>query len=342
MAIMYPPQNNSPFARTTDAISESNTTITVNDGSILPDAPNVLTIGTGEDAELVLVTAKTGNILTVTRGFNRTTAAAWPGGSLIYRAITAQDISALQENVAARLVIAGNAGFHNSIFTGRNLGRSVTAAQWAAIAANTFDDLFIGDYWTRNGTVYVVAAFNYYWGTGDAPRVNTPHVVLVPATIMYTAAMNASAMTDGGYVGSDMYTSALERARTKITTDFGAEHILTHSQYFINAVTDGLPTAGAWYSSTVDLMSEANVYGSNIYSPSTNGGNTVTNLWTLDVTQFPLFALSPAAKNIGVDYWLRNTVNAQRFAAVYGSGLATAFLANRTQCGVRPAFCICA
>ena len=52
-----------------------------------------------------------------------------------------------------------NAGFHNSLFRGKSLGTSVTAAQWAAIGAGTFDDLFIGDYWTINGIVWRIAAF---------------------------------------------------------------------------------------------------------------------------------------------------------------------------------------
>ena len=44
-----------------------------------------------------------------------------------------------------------NAGFHNSIFRGKNLGTSITSEQWSAISSGTFDDLFIGDYWVING-----------------------------------------------------------------------------------------------------------------------------------------------------------------------------------------------
>ena len=35
---------------------------------------------------------------------------------------------------------------HRNVFRGKNLGSSVTAAQKAAIANGSFDDLFIGDY----------------------------------------------------------------------------------------------------------------------------------------------------------------------------------------------------
>ena len=94
----YPPVNNSPQTTLTASINSSMTWITVDDASVFPAAPNVLTIGTGDDAELVLCSNISGNIITVSRGFNDTTAKSWDSGTYIYRAITAQDILALQNN----------------------------------------------------------------------------------------------------------------------------------------------------------------------------------------------------------------------------------------------------
>lgn len=101
LTTMYAPQNNGPHTALAEAINAAQTDITVVDASVLPDAPNLLTIGTGEDAELVLMSAKTGNILTVTRGYNGTVAKSWEADEWVYRAITAQDVSALQANVNA-------------------------------------------------------------------------------------------------------------------------------------------------------------------------------------------------------------------------------------------------
>ena len=101
LTTMYAPQNNGPHTALAEAINAAQTDITVVDASVLPAAPNVLTIGTGEDAELVLMSAKTGNILTVTRGYNGTVAKSWEADEWVYRAITAQDVSALQSNVDA-------------------------------------------------------------------------------------------------------------------------------------------------------------------------------------------------------------------------------------------------
>ena len=97
MGEMYKPQNNGPHTMLAATINASQVSITVENASILPDAPNVLTIGTDEDAELVKLESKTGNILSVTRGFNGTTPKEWDSGVWIYRAITAQDIEELQE-----------------------------------------------------------------------------------------------------------------------------------------------------------------------------------------------------------------------------------------------------
>lgn len=101
LTTMYAPQNNGPHTALAETINAAQTDITVVDASVLPAAPNMLTIGTGEDAELVLMSAKTGSIITVTRGYNGTTAKSWEADEWVYRAITAQDVSALQANINA-------------------------------------------------------------------------------------------------------------------------------------------------------------------------------------------------------------------------------------------------
>ena len=55
-------------------------------------------------------------------------------------------------------LLFNNAGAHNAIYRGKSLGSTVTTAQYAAIKAGTFDDLYIGDYWTIGGVNYRIAA----------------------------------------------------------------------------------------------------------------------------------------------------------------------------------------
>ena len=159
-------------------------------------------------------------------------------------------------------LLFNNAGAHNAIYRGKSLGSTVTTAQYAAIKAGTFDDLYIGDYWTIGGVNYRIAAFDYYLNSGDT-NCTTHHVVIVPDTCLYNAQMHntssggwesgAANTTAGGYVGSDMYKSNLEQAKTTIKSAFSG-HVLKHRIYLTNAVANGRASGGAWCDSEVDLM----------------------------------------------------------------------------------------
>lgn len=229
--------------------------------------------------------------------------------------------------------LADNAGSHNAVYRGKNLGSAVTAAQWAAIEAGTFEDLFIGDYWTINGVNWRIAAFDYYLTQSDTAH----HVLIVPDASLYTAKMNASSTTSGGYAGSQMRTTNLAQAKTTINNAFGSDHILTYSQGLVNAVSSGLPSGVSTYECTVELMSERQVYGSPIFSGCPWGSSTVPALNTKDRTQFPLFALNPHLAGLSW-YWLRDIVTDAYFAAsnYASSGYAGASYDG----GVRPYFCI--
>lgn len=234
-------------------------------------------------------------------------------------------------------VTASGAGAHNSVYRGANLGTSVTSAQWAVIQAGTFDDMYIGDYWVIGGVTYRIAAFDYYLRAGDKD-MTTHHVTLVPDVPMYTHVMNDTNVTTGGYVGSKMYTSGLTQAKNTINTAFGSTHVLTHRQYLSNAVTNGRPSGGSWYDSTVELMTEQNVYGGKIFGAG-NDGSSVPALYTVDKSQYPLFAFRPDLISNRQTFWLRDVVSAAFFAIVYYNGGAN--YANASDVlGVRPAFSI--
>lgn len=235
------------------------------------------------------------------------------------------------------MVTASGAGAHNSIYRGKNLGTAVTAAQWAAIKAGTFDDMYIGDYWVIGGVTYRIAAFDYYYSTGDT-ACSEHHVVLVPDTNMYTHCMNDTNITTGGYVGSKMYTEGLNQAKTTITSAFGTAHILNHRQYLCNAVTNGRPSGGSWYDSTVELMTEQNCYGGKVFGAG-NDGSSVPALYTVDKSQFPLFTFRPDMISNRAWFWLRDVVSAAFFAHVGNGGNALCYGASNAG-GVRPAFSI--
>lgn len=243
-------------------------------------------------------------------------------------------------------LLFNNAGAHNAIYRGKSLGSTVTTAQYAAIKAGTFDDLYIGDYWTIGGVNYRIAAFDYYLNSGDT-NCTTHHVVIVPDTCLYNAQMHntssggwesgAANTTAGGYVGSDMYKSNLEQAKTTIKSAFSG-HVLKHRIYLTNAVANGRASGGAWCDSEVDLMCEQMVYGSGIFSPVSDGSNVPTN-YRVEKSQLPLFQHEPSRIGNRNDWWLRDVITASTFALVGDNGIADYYGASDSL-GVRPAFCI--
>ena len=243
-------------------------------------------------------------------------------------------------------LLFNNAGAHNAIYRGKSLGSTVTTAQYAAIKAGTFDDLYIGDYWTIGGVNYRIAAFDYYLNSGDT-NCTTHHVVIVPDTCLYNAQMHntssgswesgAANTTAGGYVGSDMYKSNLEQAKTTIKSAFSG-HVLKHRIYLTNAVANGRASGGAWCDSEVDLMCEQMVYGSGIFSPVSDGSNVPVN-YRVEKSQLPLFQHEPSRICNRATWWLRDVITASFFASVTLNGFANYGLASDSY-GVRPAFCI--
>lgn len=230
-----------------------------------------------------------------------------------------------------------NAGAHNSIYRGKNLGTTVTEEQWEAISSGTFTDLYIGDYWVIGGVNWRIAAFDYYLNCGDT-SFTKHHAVIVPDTCLYSAQMNTTNVTTGAYKGSAMYTANLTQAKSTINSAFGSSHVLSHRIYLSNATSNGRASAGEWTDSTVDLMCEHMVYGSGIFSPVSDGSN-VPNNYRVEKGQLPLFALEPSRICNRDTWWLRDVITAANFARVYGSGHADCNVASGSY-GVRPAFCI--
>ena len=244
------------------------------------------------------------------------------------------DIAELNSNLGA-----SNAGAHNSIYRGKYLGNALTTEQKAQISAGTFNDLYIGDYWTIGGVDYRIAAFDYWLISGDT-KCTEHHVVVVPDTCLYSINMNVTNVTTGAYINSKMYKTNLEQAKTRINNAFGSANILSHREYLANTTNStadpSYESAGSWYDSTVELMNEIMVYGANIFHNIEVNGAIPMN-YTIDKSQLPLFALAPNKICNRVNWWLRDVVSAACFAYVNRSGDAANKGASASH-GVRPAF----
>ncbi len=88
---LYPGIPFSPQATLTNNIGAADSIIEVSDVSAFPPAPNLATIGTDEEGETILYTAKTETALSGCQRGVEGTAKAWTAGELIGRNFTAKD-----------------------------------------------------------------------------------------------------------------------------------------------------------------------------------------------------------------------------------------------------------
>lgn len=236
------------------------------------------------------------------------------------------------ENAAAALAGMVSAVNRRNVYRGKSLGTAVSADQMAAITNGTFDDMFIGDYWTINGNRYDIADMDYWYHYGDSDFTKH-HLVLVPHTTLYNAVMNTSDTTEGGYIGSEMYTTGLSAAKSTITADFG-NRVLVHREYLSNAVTNGAVSAAAWFDSTVELMNETMFYGGiRLQAAPASSSVVIPNK-----DQLAILRLNPhfyGRKGL----WLRDVAADGYFCSANLHGSATANGASNSR-GVLPVFAI--
>ena len=228
----------------------------------------------------------------------------------------------------------GNAGFHNSIFRGKNLGTSYTAAQSSQVTAGTFDDLFVGDYWVINGVNWRIADFDPYYRCGDNISLGH-HIAVVPDGNLYSTVWNETNDTSTGYVGSAIRANIKAASDTaagaeeKVIAAFGSSHVLAYRAIYPTSYSSGKATGWAWTDAKVELMNEVEVYGSSIWTsmPGYEAG--------INKRQLSLFRIAPQFINIRALWWLRS-VDSAAYACICYHGGDSAHGGASLSLGVRP------
>lgn len=245
-------------------------------------------------------------------------------------------------------LIPDGAVTHNNIFRGQNLG-NLTATHIANIQNGTFHDMFVGDYFTVNGSSYVIADINYKKGHGDNISLGN-HLVLMPSdwskTPTQTLApdsktthyMNDTNTTDGGFAGSKLYKTYLPQIQQKLEADFGS-HLVQFREVVSTHVDDsGAPDQAEWRDTKVMIPSETMIYGTMV-----NGNNKNGSWYNAgdDVVQLALMRFNSEERNFHRQaIWLRDIHSASEFAYAGINGNADWSSASITGFGVRAFFLI--
>ena len=205
-----------------------------------------------------------------------------------------------------------NAGSHNAIYRGKNLGTEPTAAQYAAINAGTFEDIYPGDYWQKEITfeypdytnedaltsktmtvAMYVAELDYFKNSYNCPS-NKHHALIVPNAPLFSCPYHDVLDSGYGYKKCKIWQVYLQGALNAFEAFFGAEHVLTyHVRIPINLTGDGNAQ-----DEKTDLLNQFMCYGTNI-----KGYNFT---WHAN-TQLALFKHRRGAMfmgSINEEYWL--------------------------------------
>ncbi|AZA21601.1 MAG: hypothetical protein DQL94_05040 [Lactobacillus helveticus] len=248
-------------------------------------------------------------------------------------------------------MVPDGAPTHNNIFRGWNLG-ALNATHIANIQNGSFKDMFIGDYFSINGSNYVIAGINTKHLHGDKPLLSN-HLLLMPDrvskldndTVMRpdgktTHYMNDTDTTDGGFANTKLYKTYMPSIQRKLEADFGS-HLLTFREVVSTHVdSSGAPDNGEWRDAKVGIPNEVMVFG------TTLNGNNKNNAWYNvgdDDTQLPLFRLNPdeLTNHRDLAYWLRDIHSASGFVdARSDGGYAGWHNASEAWNGVRAFFLI--
>ena len=227
---------------------------------------------------------------------------------------------------------ANSIPFHNAYPRCKYLGTTITDAQNTAIKNRTYDDLFIGDYWTINGINWRIVAIDYYYNVGDT-NFDKGSIIVMPDTVLYNAQMNSTNTTAGAYAGSLMRTSNLNNARTIAQNAFGS-HLANHRILLAKNVNSSGPSDWSWYDSDgIELPNEVQIYGTRVWGSALKGFDVATQKY-----QFPLLALAPQFVNTRQGYWLQDVSSisvSSAFAFVVYDGHADTNIASYSL-GVRP------
>lgn len=268
-------------------------------------------------------------------------------------------------------LVPKTAAAHNALCRGKDLtSYEANGGMAAAIKAATFDDIFPGDYITKSVTIdgktysnvkWIVMDLDYHYNRGygswkdsegnTTANYSIHHVLLMPEHYLFTAQMNSTDTTAGGYQASAMFKTVIPKVNTGILNAFGKAHVLMHDELLTNGMNANAdsPCGPGWK-------------GVSYWSWGTDGKND-GDPWRHDIqcnipNQVMMYGSSPLASSgfeqgtcnkqlayfrYGQNFdrntwcWLRDVVSASYFAYADSYGSADCGGASYA-IGVRPYF----
>lgn len=165
--VMYAPQAGSPATILSSDLNVGDSVISVQDVSVLPEAPNMVTL-TGENVfESIVYEAKdeTNNELTQITRAVQGTEESWSSGSEIKRTMTAQDIRSLQDWLLSLIVNTGYGSQEGSIKKTSTIDLYTDEGDVQWIPRQSI--------WTDEGNIVQTLTIDIYTDEGDILQTST-------------------------------------------------------------------------------------------------------------------------------------------------------------------------
>lgn len=230
-----------------------------------------------------------------------------------------------------------NAIVHKTNIRGKNLGDTYTSQQKQAIADGSFDDLYLGDYWEKDGIKWQIVDINYW---KDKPN----HLVIMPHKSLGLTKYDDRSTTVprwSGYASSHLRLNYIQSmAYPEIVEVFGnMDNVMGYEMFLINAVDSSNTSEYAyqWYEGCkveIPYVSQLRGYGVSDCS--------MKNRYPTDLPQFTYFALNNSMDNnhsSTEQIWIQDIRDGTTLYS-YMVGRVFIVMSSLDLKGLRPYFCL--
>lgn len=207
---------------------------------------------------------------------------------------------------------------HNMVFRGKALGSSISNLHRQGLSSGSFNDLWLGDYWTRNGVDYVVVGFNYW---KNVTGVTAPHAVVATRTNITNAAFGSGMSS---MASAPIYSSTVPNLENTVKLVFGSNGLLTRPMKFVSGFDgQGYPSATVTRQVTLSLLTPNHIMGAR--GPVTVlNGITENGMYSDNQAIMPGFAMDPGLRHAPGSTWLHGVTGPNSALCLGDDGVLTA------------------
>ena len=259
-------------------------------------------------------------------------------------------VEKIKSLVVVNSAIQDNAASHNAFYVEEDITDMYNDGTFTRNVENgTFKDIFPGMYITRTYTAsgiesnvtedFMVGDLDYFLTSGSTELTTHHALMLMKNGSTEYVKMNANNTTEGGYIGSQMWTDTIPKYVTAVENAFGSSHIIEHSESLTNAVDTskvsrgytgltGVASNNTWTNTKFNLFNNNMIYGSQITSSSFyDAGNRTQQIAAMRHNSSLKIGYRGKG-GVRSYYWLSDVVSSSYFAYANRTGSVYWYNAN--------------